>query len=320
MKYEILPSKNDFLLFTVMNLAGYNNNNGIYKFHPLRQVTREHFAKEINNEHVLMFGEEFRRRGMQSYSFQDAFVELQKMELGIQPDPEDSRRTATALGLLQKFRETTDFDSFYDSVALPAYEKNCKEVSSVVDGSGLFEVLDEAWELKPDFDSRIVPRPLVAPHCGNGPRIGDTAVAFIGPVVDRQERRVTFSDRDVLHLLGHETGHTYADIAWKEVLRVAKARNLEGEMEEFSRKQRMPDYNGDTVLVETMMRALQARYIDPKMFPGRGTPEERLIREHNRGFKHVFKFDQAIRRHKEMPVGTLAEDLYDYCERTTFED
>jgi hypothetical protein len=321
MKYQVAPSKNDFLLFTAMNLSGYNDNNGSYKLHPLRESVRCHFAKEINNEYVLRFGEEFRRKGMKRYSFQDAFGELQRPEIGLKPDPVVAKRCENEIALLQKIRESTDFDGYYDDMALPVYERICDEVSSVLAGKGLFDILDDAWETKPEFDVRIVPRPLVAPYCGNGPRVDRYALAFVGPGIGRDDGRVTFAHPNVLHLIGHESGHSYADIVWNEVMLAAKARTLEKEMDEFSRKQRvLPDYAGETVLIETMMRAMQARYIDPKLYPGTDSPEKQLIREHEKGFKHIFKFDEAIVRHKEHPKGTLAEDLFDYCVHVDFED
>jgi hypothetical protein len=321
MKYQVVPSRNDFLLFTAMNLSGYNENNGFYKLHPLREAVRCHFAKEINNEYVLRFGEEFRKKGARAYSFQDAFGELQRPEIGLKPDPVVSKRCEKEIALLQKIRESTDFDGYYDDMVLPVYEKVCSDVTSVLDGKGLFDFLDDAWEIRPDFEFRIVPRPLVAPYCGNGPRVDRTALAFVGPGVSRGSGRVTFLHPNILYLVGHEGGHTYADAVWKEVLRAAKDRGLEKEMDEFSRKQMVPpDYRGETVLIETMMRAMQARYIDPKLFPDDCNVERQLIREHENGFKHVFKFDDAIRQHKNNPSGTLAEDLFDYCSRAKFED
>jgi len=318
MSYEVVPSKNDFLLFTVMNLAGYNDNNGILDMHPLRIKTREHYSGKINNEIILKFYNEWEKEQPNDMAHPPYGLpeELQRIEHRLERS--DKGLANTFLELLQKFRESTDFDSFYDGEVLPEYEKICGSVKRNIEEADLFKVLNDAWEMVPDFSYKIIPRPLEACWRGYGPMIDGTAFSFFGPAV--KDGKVDFECRRNLSLLSHEASHPYMRVVWDGIENRAKERGMAKELDTFVTKQKAWVYWGKTALQETIMRAMQARYINPKIGNSDKCPEVRLIEEHERGFKHIFKADIAIRTHKDTPKGSLAEDLFDYLERVNFEE
>lgn len=211
MTYVVRPSKGDFLLHTVMNLAGFNENAGYLTFHPLRQKTREHYAKEINNPLIL-------------------------------------------------------------------------------------------------------PQPLSYPFNGHELAISNNAVAIVGPRV--VNGILSYDDGSLLKLIAHEISHTYLDQIVDQIIKIAESRDLIRKLSDFVDYQRAENYSGRDVLIETMIRALQTRYVNPLIQVEEISIEDALMHQRDdRGFKYIFEFDEAIRRHKQNPKGSLAEEIVDLMER-----
>ena len=310
MTYVVKPSKGDFLLFTVMNLAGYNDNNDYPNFYPLRSKVREQFAREINNPHVLEFYRLWLQKGVHDHPPWVTLVDIQRKELG---EPVSNNRHSEQIRqTLDKFSESVGFDQEYEKL-LPEYLGICSQVEGILGKVPMEDILNKAWEFPANFGVVIVPRPLDKPYHGDGPRAGNFAVSLIGPGII--QRAPTFEDPNLRHLVAHEVSHSYAEVIEKEIMRVAQERGIVDKINEFARRQKAKNYGGMVVLIETMMRAIQQRYIDPHLQLGKvypGSIEKKLVDEHERGgFEHIFKFDEVIRRHKENPKGTLAEELVD---------
>jgi hypothetical protein len=190
---------------------------------------------------------------------------------------------------------------------LPAYRQVCGEVEYAL-GEDIENVLDNAWEFCPGFDVKIIPRPLDKPHHGDGPLIDGVAHSFIGP--GTINGIPCFRDFSLRHLVAHEVSHSYAKTVRKQAEKIISQSGSAEKVQKFARNQMARGYNGEMVLEETMMRAMQARYIDPFLDIDSASPDLALIKEHeNYGMEHIFKFDRAIRRHKNNPKGTLAETV-----------
>jgi hypothetical protein len=312
MSYEVRPSKGDFLLHTVMNIAGYNENNRYPNLHPLRLKVREHYAREINNPLILRFYNEWLSSGVHNHPHWGALTDIQRLEFGL--TPQDGKGSKEIREILESFRSSTDFDQFYAQIT-PEYQDICGQLSRVLGKIDMEGILNSAWEFCADFGVVIIPRPLDKPYHGDGPKIGETAVSIVGP--GDVDNTPTYKDDRLRHLVAHEVSHTYAKKVIEEIIRIATSRGSAQKIDEFGAKQKSSQYRGAMVLEETMMRALQLRYIDPFMDLGNDRSIDRdLIREHERGkFEYIFSFDEAIRQHKEKPKGTFAEAMVRLTEK-----
>jgi len=310
MAYSVRPSKGDFLLLTVMNIAGYNDNNGCSVLYDMRQKTREHFAREINNPLVLEFYNLWMQNGIHNHPPWNAVLDIQKTEFGLTPSGD--KNSERIRSVLEKFRSSTDFDEFYFRI-LPEYIDVCEEVGSLLRKVDFINILDDAWEFKADFDVCVIPRPLDKVCDGYGPKIGNNALAIIAP--GRSNGIPSYNSPFVRDFAAHEVSHTYIQTIEKQVMEIAESKGFAGKLRDFARSQEARDYRGESVLEETMLRALQARYIGPFLDLPSHSIEKELILDHEEGFEHIFKFDEAIRKHKENPEGSLAEAIADLMEK-----
>jgi hypothetical protein len=306
----VRPSKGDFLLFTVMNIAGYHENCGYAILHPLRHKARQRYSQEINNPVILEFYDvwsNYFRKGRAGAVADD----IQMMEFGL--EPACNEHVTQLRNILDNFRKSCDFDSFYEEIA-GEYRVVCQESKNALKDVPIIETLDQAWECEPNLQFYVIPRPLDSVYAGHEAMIGENALAMVSPLVAGTE--VTFDDLGLRDIVGHEFSHFYAKEIKDQMLQISESRDIKGRAEDFFKTQKARGYSGSNVIDETLIRAMQTRYINPFLEFERMTVGERLEYHHERhGFEHIRAFDEAIREHKENPKGTLAEAMVETIEK-----
>lgn len=211
---KVLPNKNIFYLFTILNLIGYDDDNG-KPFHSIRTQVRkdlstpENVAKleELKNywltdkmfswnlANIALFSKE-KLSGF-SYAYNDIYPE----SLAIYNKYASYFQNAVNLLKLPTYYETEMKIPYQELI-----DKLIKEIGKIQIG----DLLNEFWGISLTNWGIYYPNPLDACYRASGGLIHEVLTSISGPgYYDKKNDTVEFTGETVVHSVLHEFSHPY---------------------------------------------------------------------------------------------------------------
>src|SRR3989344_5082054 len=163
----VRPDKNEFLLFTMLNVLGLAADNK-FDSHPLRKRAVEHFKDYqglgLKEEDYL----HYYKAVVHALTLNQA-PDFSKKSLILNPESQnDARIDNTVLPHLKHFYHNTNFEDFYQKI-LPEYQEISDHLQRGFDRFSLTSLLKRAWEIDTPLNIEVIPMPLEAQFSGTGP-------------------------------------------------------------------------------------------------------------------------------------------------------
>lgn len=310
-------------MFIVLNIAGYDDDNGV-PMHPLRIRVREHF-KGIESEALKKFRRAWEKQGKPSYWMLFLGIHSEGTLGTIPPEIEAVNEEYQQMKHKEWLKELAtkaqavidelNLEDYYSSEMEKEYEHIADDLRIAVKEYKVGDVLNRFWGMQIPADALLIPMPLESCNRAGAGRIPNYLVTVAGPRCSSPTAKPEFPGSCVFSII-HECSHHYAHEVMKlcerYLLFVNKCASLYSVVQENEahkpESDRLTDMYGiaHSLIEEHLVRAAEIVFISPVLAKGHMSQVEiernrdwTLDDVRKQGFMFLDVFIEAIRSTKD---------------------
>jgi hypothetical protein len=339
MEIKVLPHKNNFYLFALFNLIGYDDDNG-KPFHHIRTQVRDDLSKFKSDKNLINLKNYWQlnkltlhRLRMTAMFSKDGFVDFDPSTKNYM-DKKSYEVLCQFTTLLNKTYESLKLKEYYQEKQQKAYNTIIEDLQQGLRQFHVGKLLDDFWGISLPAKGILYPNPLDAYANASGGLINGVNTSFSGPgKYDPIKNETSFTARSAIKSIMHEFSHAYVhkindsleelksknyqqktEQLFNYAVKTVKAKNLDSIFSGYS------NWNG--YFEEQIVRACETVFITPKLFAKIWDAEEtsnyvknKIDNVRGQGFIYI---DDVIQIFKEVleKKGTVKEawiKTIDYC-------
>lgn len=280
MKIEIRKNLNIFYVYTILNLIGYDDDNG-RPFHPIREKIREDLKYLSVREEFIKLKDLYNKEEIYPYWLVYIAFHSDDGFKNYKPQVEyvkDNEWYDAMLELLPTIKEIITkykLEEYYINNLQDQFLEIINKLQNEVDKFPLGDELNEYWGVEIEGQGIVFPNPLEACHRAWGGNIAATLLAARGPSF--RGDTVMFNAEEVIQNALHEFSHTYGEriednitLLWtKEYQKKGKLlyTAIKDNLKILGKESLMKNYNNmDTFLDEIIVRASEIGFLTPAVF------------------------------------------------------
>jgi hypothetical protein len=229
MKLSVKPNKNTFLIFAILNLCGYHDNND-YQMYPIRAKILKDYEFALQNPKLKQLTEIFKKGKIyRSYLYDFALNSTENFakidynhyrfnETFLEANEEEFANLMNFVELSRDLIKELKLSEFFDKEISEKLVKLCQTKQLQFNKVNLTKIFYEYWGITLDKDIVLIPNLLEAIYRANGVEDSNNFYSFRGPDSwDIDKFDLGFSSQNIICSGVHEVSHFYFDKIFEKV-------------------------------------------------------------------------------------------------------